>query len=201
MTVTKEKIEHVLYTAECLFNSYGYHRTGVDMIMKESGVSKTTMYKHFKTKEDLVLEVLKRKSNVLIGSIKQKILISVQAKPNASVYQQINIVLDAIESWIKSSDFSGCLFMKAVSEYDGKDKEICNFAEKHKNRIKKIIKDILNNNPVRQTYNSDELAKNIALVIDGAIITAYIKGDKDIMKNARYIIEVIYKSYTRPDVC
>ena len=53
--------EHLLNTAYNLFNANGYHATGIDTIMSVSGVSKTTLYKYFRTKEELILEVLKRR--------------------------------------------------------------------------------------------------------------------------------------------
>ncbi len=46
---------HLLDTALRLFNQRGYHATGIDLIIAEGGVAKTTLYRHFETKEDLIL--------------------------------------------------------------------------------------------------------------------------------------------------
>ena len=50
-----EKKAHLLETAVALFNRHGYHAAGVDRIIADSGIAKTTLYRHFATKEDLIL--------------------------------------------------------------------------------------------------------------------------------------------------
>ena len=52
---------HLLETALRLFNQNGYHATGIDLIIAESGVAKTTLYRHFETKDDLILAALERR--------------------------------------------------------------------------------------------------------------------------------------------
>ena len=54
------KREHLVETAQRLFSKHGYHGTGIDMILKESGVAKKTLYYHFQSKEELIVEVLRR---------------------------------------------------------------------------------------------------------------------------------------------
>lgn len=189
--MTHAKKELLVATASKLFNAHGYQRAGVDMIMKESGISKTTMYKYFPTKEDLILEVLNRKSEALIENITLRVSDISENNPKKIIDKKIAALLDVIEEWIKSKEFCGCLFMKAVSEYDGKDQKIRFFAKKHKEKVKGVIKNILTQNAINDLGDSDERAQNIALVIDGAIITAHIKNDKNIMDNARGIIKTL----------
>jgi AcrR family transcriptional regulator len=47
--------EHIINTAIELFLKYGYHATGVDRIISEAGVSKKTLYTHFRSKEELLI--------------------------------------------------------------------------------------------------------------------------------------------------
>jgi AcrR family transcriptional regulator len=53
--------DHLLETALRLFYQHGYHATGIDLIIAEAGVAKTTLYRHFETKEDLILAALERR--------------------------------------------------------------------------------------------------------------------------------------------
>ena len=64
--------ERLIGVAAALFNRLGYHQCGVDEIMHQSGVSKTTLYKHFPTKEHLILEVLQRRSNAFFAEVSGK---------------------------------------------------------------------------------------------------------------------------------
>ena len=56
--MASNKRDQLLNTAENLFYREGYHATGIDRILAESGVAKMTLYKHFKSKDELILAVL-----------------------------------------------------------------------------------------------------------------------------------------------
>jgi len=56
--MASNKRDQLLSTAEDLFYRDGYHATGIDRILAESGVAKMTLYKHFKSKDELIVAVL-----------------------------------------------------------------------------------------------------------------------------------------------
>ena len=53
-----EKRQHLVAVATDLFNRFGYRAVGIDQVIAESGVAKTTLYRHFPSKEDLIVAVL-----------------------------------------------------------------------------------------------------------------------------------------------
>lgn len=55
-----EARERLLETATRLFYAEGIHTVGIDRIIAEAGIAKATFYRHFKTKEDLVVAYLER---------------------------------------------------------------------------------------------------------------------------------------------
>ena len=55
------KRDHLIDTALELFSRDGFQATGIDKILKESGVAKMTLYNHFKSKDELILAVLRRR--------------------------------------------------------------------------------------------------------------------------------------------
>lgn len=55
-----EKREHLIDVTAELFNSLGYHAAGVGQIIAEAGIAKTTLYRHLKSKDDLIVAVPKR---------------------------------------------------------------------------------------------------------------------------------------------
>jgi AcrR family transcriptional regulator len=63
MTSSKasSKREQLLNTALELFYREGYHATGIDRILAESGVAKMTLYKHFKSKDELIMAALEER--------------------------------------------------------------------------------------------------------------------------------------------
>ncbi|MCO1692374.1 helix-turn-helix transcriptional regulator, partial [Pseudomonas aeruginosa] len=56
--MTSRKREQLLSTAVDLFYREGYHATGIDRILAESGVAKMTLYKHFRSKDELIMAAL-----------------------------------------------------------------------------------------------------------------------------------------------
>ncbi|MEE8533082.1 MAG: helix-turn-helix domain-containing protein, partial [Alphaproteobacteria bacterium] len=56
--------DHLVDTALALFCRDGFHATGIDRILAESGVAKMTLYKHFKSKDELILAALRRRDEL-----------------------------------------------------------------------------------------------------------------------------------------
>ena len=53
--------DHLVDIALDLFSRDGFHATGIDKILAESGVAKMTLYKHFRSKDELILAALRRR--------------------------------------------------------------------------------------------------------------------------------------------
>ena len=56
--------DHLVDTALKLFARGGFHATGIDTILAEAGVAKMTLYNHFRSKEELILAVLRRRDEL-----------------------------------------------------------------------------------------------------------------------------------------
>ncbi len=104
--------EHLLDVAEKLFYREGFHATGIDRIQAESGVSKTTLYKYFASKEALIVAVLTRSSEqtkaqlyALTGPLKGRGVERIRA-----VFSELHLICE-------TADFNGCLFNNAAAEF------------------------------------------------------------------------------------
>lgn len=104
--------EHLLDTAEQLFYRDGFHATGIDRIQAESGVAKTTLYKHFQSKDALILAVLER------ASLRVREDLDTQAKALAGTgIKRILVLFEDLHSLCEESDYNGCLFNNAAAEF------------------------------------------------------------------------------------
>jgi len=65
------KRDQLIEKAQELFYREGYHATGIDRILAESGVAKMTLYKHFKSKEELILAVLETRHRTMIERLRR----------------------------------------------------------------------------------------------------------------------------------
>ena len=168
-------------TAYRLFNEHGYHATGIDRILAESGVAKATLYKHFDSKDALILAVLKQRHDELYEST--------QAGLDAAVEKQDQPVLaifDQLKRWFQQDDFFGCNFIKACAEYADEASEIHRYAAWHKQSMRDLLQAYLQQSDKRlQRWQTDALA----LLIDGAIVSAQVRGQPAAATTAKQAAE------------
>jgi AcrR family transcriptional regulator len=101
--------EQLLHTAGRLFYERGIAATGVDTIVRESGVSKPTLYAQFRSKEALVAEVLAARH-----ATRQAELTAFVARVEAS--DRIAAVLDYLADFYARDGARGCAFLNAAAE-------------------------------------------------------------------------------------
>lgn len=64
-----DKRNQIIRAATRLFGLYGYHSVGIDWVIAEAHVTKTTMYRHFPLKTDLIVEVLQQRARACAASL------------------------------------------------------------------------------------------------------------------------------------
>jgi AcrR family transcriptional regulator len=158
--------EHILDIAESLFNANGYTAVGVDLIRDTAGVSKTSMYRHFGSKNKLILAVLVRRhlrfEDKLGGVI----------SPEMTMEEKLDALIDWHFKWFSAEDFHGCMFMHAMSEFKESDDAIADSASMHKKWLKWLIKEIISNNPDYDEQLTESKAESIMTFIEGMIVRA-----------------------------
>ena len=171
------KRDQLLETAWRLFYRDGYHATGIDRILADAGVAKMTLYKHFRSKEDLILAVLEKRSGLFQASFSRFL----QAK-RGTPEQQLLGVFDWLVKWIKSKEFRGCFFQKAMAEYQSLNDPIHQAALAHKAafhaEIGRLVKEAGLANPKK-------LSDQLALLVEGAIVSAHATGSPAAAMQAR----------------
>src|SRR5690554_3207754 len=112
------KRDQLIEKAQELFYREGYHATGIDRILAESGVAKMTMYKHFKSKEELILAVLDARHEIMIQRLRER-------ASKLTPREALLAMFDGLHSMIHSRDqFCGCLFVNAAAEYQDREHPI-----------------------------------------------------------------------------
>src|SRR5260370_11657842 len=128
------KRDQLLETAWQLFYRDGYHATGIDRILSKAGVAKMTLYKHFRSKEELILAVLEKRSAQFRESFSEFL----DAKKRTPE-RDLLAVFDWLITWVASKDFRGCLFQKAMAEYQELGDPIHQAAFAHKTAFHRAI--------------------------------------------------------------
>ncbi len=158
--------QHLVDTALLLFNQHGYHATGIDLILAESKVSKATLYKHFRSKDELILAVLQQRHTQVLEMIQTNID-DAHDKGESGVLA----IFDTFDHWFNSDNFFGCNFINATAEYTNVLDPINKISLEHK----QAIVDLINN---ELTIKDDMKANQIGLLIEGAIVMAHTRGIK-----------------------
>jgi AcrR family transcriptional regulator len=158
------KRDELVAKATAIFYRNGFQATGMDRLVAETGISKTSIYKHFKTKDDLIVASLKSRDTFLRGW-----LFGRMAELASTPRDQLIAMFDALHEWFNEPDFHGCMFAKASSEYQDPEHPINREASDHVARISAQLALFAEQAGLRQP---NELARQLALLKEGAVVLA-----------------------------
>lgn len=151
----------LLDAAEELFYAEGIRAVGVERILAESGVGRASFYRHFASKDDLVVAVLQRRDEAWRAWLAER----VQALGGAPLN-----VFDALAERFVRADFRGCAFINTMAETADTGSCAYRVAAEHKERVTSYIADLLDRSGRHEDVET--VARRIVLLMDGAIVTA-----------------------------
>lgn len=158
--------DHLLETALRLFNQHGYHATGIDLIIAEAGVAKTTLYRHFETKEDLILAALERRDEQERDAMRAFV-----EKRASGPVERLLATFDFLESWFRDELFHGCMFMSAAGEHKDIANPVFRAALLHKRLTLAYFEELAH---AAQFKEPKRIAAEINLLHEGATAVAQV---------------------------
>lgn len=156
--------ERVLETASALFYRQGVRAVGVDLVVEKAGVAKTSLYRYFKTKDDLIAAFLEREDADFW-----------RCWDRAARGHEADAAgeLDAHLAWIGERlgrpNYRGCPQLNAVAEFPEPDHPARAVAAAHKRELRRRLRGIAERLRARRP---DELAAQLALLVNGAFVSA-----------------------------
>ena len=178
--------EKLIRTAQRLFYRNGIHATGVDKIVAEAGVAKMTLYKHFKTKNDLVLAALRRADEEFRNSLMRTV-----ERKGRTPLDRLLALFDALHEWCAQDDFPGCHFINAAAEFSSHDHPIHVAAANHKKLVLAYVVELAT---AAKLPNPAQTAKQLFLLMQGAIVARQLDVDADACMKARGAAEELLKA-------
>ena len=162
--------DRILDTAYDLFSRHGIRAVGVDRIVAESGVAKMSLYRHFPSKDILVLTFLqereKRWTNEWLRS-------EVEARA-ATPAERMLAIFDVFGEWFLIDDFEGCSFINVLLEFDDRGNPIRQASVVHLSNIRDFLREL-----ATEAGASDPvaLAHQWHILMKGSIVAAG-EGDR-----------------------
>jgi len=190
--MAKSRREHLIDTATRLFDGEGFHATGIDRILAEAGVAKMTLYNHFRSKEELILAVLRRRDedwrNHLMREVERR------AETPAG---RLLAVFDVIAEAASAPAFNGCIFAHAAAEFSGRNSAITGACAEHKRLVRDYLVGLAAD---AGAANAQALGEQIAVLAEGAMAAAQVTGDAAAARTAATAAETLVAAeLARPD--
>ncbi len=187
------KRDELVRKALKVFYRNGFHATGMDKLVVETGVSKTSMYKHFRTKEELILAALRLRDENFRNWLYRRMEEGADT-PKA----QLLAMFDALGEWFSEPEFQGCMFIKASAEYQNPKDPIHVQAAEHKRLISEHIREIAR---ASGAHDPEDLSDQLMVLAEGAIVLSVMNvgGDQAAIAK-RAAIALIERALTPHDL-
>ena len=177
------KRDELVQKALDVFYKNGFHATGMDLLVKETGISKTSMYKHFKTKDELTLAALRLRDELFRNMVLRR-LKEISDTPKG----QVLALFDVMDEWFHSHDFLGCMFIKAASEFQTPNHPIRRQCAEHKLLLSEHIEKLLE---TAGYTNAPLLTRQIMVLKEGAITEAHVRQSPSAAEDAKAVASML----------
>jgi AcrR family transcriptional regulator len=158
--------ERILRTASTLFYQRGVRAVGVDLVVEEAGVAKTSLYRHFRTKDDLIAAFLEREDEDFWSCWN-----GVTEQHKTDPVAELVAHLDWIGERVGRANYRGCPQLNVAAEFPDLDHPARRVASAHKEELRRRLKGIAERLRVKRP---DELAGQLSLLINGAFVSSQI---------------------------
>lgn len=160
------KRDELVRKALQVFYRNGFNATGMDMLVAETGISKTSMYKHFRTKEDLILAVLRLRDEQFRNWLYRRM-----EELGDTPQEQLAAMFDALGEWFQEPGYRGCMFIKASAEYQDKTHLIHKQSADHKRMLEMHFVELCK----KAGFSDPEtIARQLLILKEGAIVSAHL---------------------------
>jgi AcrR family transcriptional regulator len=170
----------LLQAAAQLTYTNGIDATGVDAIAKQAGVTKRTLYQHFRSKDELVAAALQARDEPTIAGLRAAVdrRISRGGRPIAALFTVL------IRTFADPA-FRGCAFLNAGLEMHTDDHPVLPVVRSHTDARRDLVADLVRAEGIVDDWAADA----IALLVEGAFAAGAARRDTAVVKRAAHAAE------------
>ena len=186
--IPQQGAERLVGIAMNLFYRHGINAVGLDWILAEAGVSKTTFYKHFKSKDELVVRTLEARDAWEMGAWREAVRYLVGDAPE----RQLIGLVDVLDVLFNEPAFFGCQFINAAAEFPNPDDAIHRAAAAHKRSNRDWVRDLAEAAGAR---DPEGFADSYTVLFEGALVLRQVHDRDDAARAVRPLIEQLLEAH------
>jgi AcrR family transcriptional regulator len=173
--------ERILDVATDLFYRHGVRNVGIDRIISESGIARMTLYNHFRSKDLLIEEYLRRASTRWMKWYAGKI-----ERASADPRERVLAAFSVLDGWFRSRDFRGCSVTNAMVELADDTHPAAAVKGEYHHALRRVFGGLARDAGVA---DPDELVEEMIVVLRGAMTSALVEGPQGVAARARRTVE------------
>ena len=179
--------ERLVADAADLLYERGLNGSSVDELCRDLGITKPTFYNPFASKDLLIQEVLELRDARRRASFPEFI-----AQTRGSPQARILAIFDWLLNWAETPDYRGCPLVNAAIEVTSRASQPRQIARAHKAWMRSELERLARQLGYRRPRS---LAKGLMILIEGAVLSAYVEDDPSILRDAKSTAKSLLKDY------
>jgi AcrR family transcriptional regulator len=169
--------DRILKAARDLFYRNTIRSTGIDAIVTRAGVTKPTLYYYFESKDALIAAYLEDRNQAILSSLTKTV-----ESTRGTIADRIAAIFESIAAATPNRRWKGCPIVRGAAEFAADPEHVARrVAAVHKKQVELWLNEILKKEKIG---GADLKAKQLAVLLDGAIIHAFMHGDPDYARAA-----------------
>lgn len=169
--------QRILDSAYELFSRRGVRAVGIDEVITNASVAKATLYRHFDSKDALVLAFLQQREQLWTRN-----WVEAEARRRGETpEEQLLAIFDLFGEWFQKDDFEGCSFINILLEMNDRETAIGKASADHLTNIRSIIRTLAAEAELRDPY---QFAHSWHILMKGSIVAAG-EGDREAAMRAQ----------------
>ncbi|CAN5186586.1 TetR/AcrR family transcriptional regulator [soil metagenome] len=174
--------DRILESAYELFANRGIRAVGIEEVIERADVAKATLYRHFRTKDELVLTFLRQREQLWT-----KEFVEAEARRRGSTpEEQLLAIFDVFDGWFRRDGFEACSFINVLLEL-GSDHAAGRACIEHLDNIRTVVRTLAEEADLR---DPESFARSWHILMKGSIISAA-EGDVEAAKRAQAMARLL----------
>jgi AcrR family transcriptional regulator len=179
--------QRILDNAYELFSRRGIRAVGIEEVISRSAVAKATLYRHFPSKDALVLAFLEQREQLWTRQIVE----AGARKRGATAEERLLAIFDVFHDWFQRDDYEGCSFINVLLETADRGHPVGAASARYLENIRTIVRELAEEAELR---DPESFALSFHILMKGAIVQAA-EGDRDAARRAKAMAQLLLEKH------